>query len=214
VRERPRLLGGAQITILALASDAVQVRTAEGVEGWIREPAKLALTTDRSDSGILGRFTVGAEVRVVWPRGIPVRAEPRSTADKLLEQLRLGQGGTVLDVLGDWLKIELATGSTGWVRWYYDGQLYVDLVAQSAPAFQRRLLVQAQRLSGGDVQAVQERLSLLGYWPGAIDGVYGPDTAAAIKDFQASNGLDADGIVGPQTWARLFSLQETPSAGE
>jgi peptidoglycan hydrolase-like protein with peptidoglycan-binding domain len=37
----------------------------------------------------------------------------------------------------------------------------------------------------------------------SADGVFGPQTAAAVKKFQAANGLKADGIVGPQTWAKL-----------
>jgi len=36
------------------------------------------------------------------------------------------------------------------------------------------------------------------------DGVYGPQTEAAIKKFQQQNGLTADGIVGPITWQKLI----------
>jgi hypothetical protein len=215
VQERPQLFGGAQVTILALAPGAVQIRTAEGIEGWIQEPAEQALTADLSDIGMLGRFSVGAQVRVIQPHKIPVREEPRSTASQRGALLAAGQGGTVLDTLGDWLKIELADGSTGWVRWYYDGQLYVDLAsAQAPPPFQRRLLVQPERLSGDDVRAVQERLTLLGYSIGQVDGVYGPDTEAAVKRFQTNNGLEVDGIVGSQTWARLFSPEARPFENE
>lgn len=35
------------------------------------------------------------------------------------------------------------------------------------------------------------------------DGVYGPQTEKAVKDFQASKGLGVDGIVGQNTWAKL-----------
>lgn len=35
----------------------------------------------------------------------------------------------------------------------------------------------------------------------AIDGIYGPETATAVKGAQTSGGIAADGIVGLQTWA-------------
>jgi peptidoglycan hydrolase-like protein with peptidoglycan-binding domain len=42
-----------------------------------------------------------------------------------------------------------------------------------------------------------------------IDGVFGPKTETAVKQFQADNGLLQDGIVDPQTWSRLIrSLRE------
>lgn len=37
----------------------------------------------------------------------------------------------------------------------------------------------------------------------AVDGVFGPATEAAVKQFQQGAGLAVDGIVGPQTWAAL-----------
>src|ERR1700760_2514599 len=39
-------------------------------------------------------------------------------------------------------------------------------------------------MKGADVRALQERLSALKYYPGTIDGEYGPDTEAAIWAFQ------------------------------
>ena len=35
----------------------------------------------------------------------------------------------------------------------------------------------------------------------ATDGIYGPQTAAAVKGAQQSGGIEADGVVGLQTWA-------------
>ncbi|KOP27503.1 cell wall hydrolase [Hapalosiphon sp. MRB220] len=37
-----------------------------------------------------------------------------------------------------------------------------------------------------------------------IDGVYGPQSEAAMKRFQQQNGLTADGIVGPITWQKFI----------
>ena len=36
-----------------------------------------------------------------------------------------------------------------------------------------------------------------------VDGVFGPATENAVKEFQQGAGLVVDGIVGPQTWAKL-----------
>jgi peptidoglycan hydrolase-like protein with peptidoglycan-binding domain len=40
----------------------------------------------------------------------------------------------------------------------------------------------------------------LGYNVGPIDGVFGPSTENAVKEFQKDSGLVADGIVGQRTW--------------
>lgn len=56
-------------------------------------------------------------------------------------------------------------------------------------------------------RAVQAALMANGHDCGSagIDGDCGPDTVAAIKAFQASKNLTADGIVGPATFAKLFA---------
>ena len=55
--------------------------------------------------------------------------------------------------------------------------------------------------SGTDVLAMQELLRCLGSFPTSVapNGNYGPTTEAAVKDFQADNGLDTLGLVGPAT---------------
>lgn len=37
----------------------------------------------------------------------------------------------------------------------------------------------------------------------AVDGIFGPKTEVAVKEFQRRSGLAADGIVGPNTWRAL-----------
>lgn len=58
---------------------------------------------------------------------------------------------------------------------------------------------------GGCVRIIQQRLTDLGYQPGTVDGVYGQNTANAVKVFQQRSGLTQDGVVGPQTWNALTS---------
>ncbi len=67
----------------------------------------------------------------------------------------------------------------------------------------RVLRVQSPFLSGQDVFAVQHALVAAGFSPGAIDGVYGPNTAAAVRAFQASRGLPVTGVVCGQTYVLL-----------
>ena len=57
--------------------------------------------------------------------------------------------------------------------------------------------------SGPKVESIQLRLAILGYQPGMIDGVYGPQTAAAVKKYQLDSGLLPDGEAGPVTLAAL-----------
>lgn len=56
---------------------------------------------------------------------------------------------------------------------------------------------------GAKVEQVQKKLLALGYSPGAADGIYGPQSAAAVMEFQADRGLVADGEVGNVTLKAL-----------
>ena len=49
------------------------------------------------------------------------------------------------------------------------------------------------------ITEIQQALMAKGFDPGVIDGVWGRRTAAAVRAFQASRGLVADGVVGPKT---------------
>jgi lipoprotein-anchoring transpeptidase ErfK/SrfK len=58
---------------------------------------------------------------------------------------------------------------------------------------------------GSDVRALQQRLTQLKYFPGAVNGVFGSDTLEAVWAFQEVQGLSTDGVVGPQTERALVS---------
>ena len=63
-------------------------------------------------------------------------------------------------------------------------------------------------LTRNDRRRVQEQLSLLGFNPRGIDGLFGPGSRAAIKRFQAQTGLDGDGFMNPETLLRLRKRAE------
>ena len=68
--------------------------------------------------------------------------------------------------------------------------------------------------SGSLVKTVQTKLKNWGYYTGAVDGIYGAKTVAAVKYFQRRNGLTADGVVGSKTAAALgVSLTSSSSSG-
>lgn len=58
-----------------------------------------------------------------------------------------------------------------------------------------------------NVKQYQNKLKQLGY-DIDIDGVYGPQTKSVVMNFQRDNYLKIDGIVGPKTWEKLFSINE------
>lgn len=58
---------------------------------------------------------------------------------------------------------------------------------------------------GTDVRMLQVRLSELGYYAGGADGVFGTSTENAVKTFQRTNSLSADGQAGEATQKKLYS---------
>ena len=68
-----------------------------------------------------------------------------------------------------------------------------------------------QGSSGAVVKTIQQKLKNWGYYTGAVDGIYGAKTKAAVIQFQKKNGLTADGIVGSKTLSALGISTSTSS---
>jgi zinc D-Ala-D-Ala carboxypeptidase len=95
------------------------------------------------------------------------------------------------------------------------GAVAAPLLLNGSPAGAfswKRTLQQGSK--GADVTELQIRVA--GYAADhasktriSIDGDFGPATAAAVKRFQRAYGLSADGAVGPQTQAKLNSLESS-----
>lgn len=61
-------------------------------------------------------------------------------------------------------------------------------------------------LRGDDVADLQRRLGGMGFDAGRIDGIFGPSTEGALREFQRNTGLTVDGVCGPATLAVLGRL--------
>ena len=89
-------------------------------------------------------------------------------------------------------------GIVGKLTW---AKLYDATPVNVTPVTTQPMLRTGSR--GDAVRKLQELLNALGYDCGSVDGIFGSKTYAAVLAFQKANGLGADGIVGPLTWAKL-----------
>jgi N-acetylmuramoyl-L-alanine amidase len=77
----------------------------------------------------------------------------------------------------------------------------------------RHLYLRSPNMRGDDVGELQQRLGVLGFDAGRIDGIFGPDTHRALSEFQRNVGLDADGVCGHGTFRALQQLSPRTSDG-
>jgi hypothetical protein len=57
----------------------------------------------------------------------------------------------------------------------------------------------AVHMSRGELRQVQQKLNEMGYDAGQVDGIWGPNTQAAVRNFQHAKGLQATGTLDAQT---------------
>lgn len=87
-----------------------------------------------------------------------------------------------------------------------------ELVEASWRLGDRTLYLRAPHMRGDDVRELQDRLAALGFDAGRSDGIFGPQTGQALRDFQQNYGLALDGIVADHTLRALRGLR--PMAGD
>jgi N-acetylmuramoyl-L-alanine amidase len=67
----------------------------------------------------------------------------------------------------------------------------------------RLLYLSAPMLRGDDVAEIQRQLNALGFDAGREDGILGPETGSALRQFQRNAGATPDGVCGPATLAAI-----------
>jgi N-acetylmuramoyl-L-alanine amidase len=90
---------------------------------------------------------------------------------------------------------------------------WMQLVEAGFRLGDRTLYLHAPPFRGDDVRELQRKLNALGFDAGKQDGVYGPITDRAVREFQRNVGSEPDGMVGLQTIAtveRMRPLEGVP----
>ena len=127
------------------------------------------------------------------------KCENLSKEDRCLSRwgsLDLAEDGLdALEILkkyyGDNIKVENVTSIEGIRRPYPGKPLSFDSVGDDVKFIQRSLNIIGKKYTGID-KILQE------------DGIYGENTEKAVKNFQSIFNLKRDGIVGPNTWKKIY----------
>jgi lysozyme len=104
--------------------------------------------------------------------------------------------------LGQWVK---AGGrAVAGLKRRRDAEARLIFAGEYGPEAGGRSPTVAARREPDDVRALQTALATLGFYKGAVDGVFGPATDAAVRAYQATHpDLVQDSIAGPATRASL-----------
>ncbi|MGB3201815.1 MAG: peptidoglycan-binding protein [Nodosilinea sp.] len=141
-------------------------------------------------------FTTGDAVRSLQQAlarsGIAIAADGifGSVTDRAVRQYQASRG-------------LVADGIVGPQTWaFLQNQSAPTPPVQRPPTHIRVLRLANPYARGEDVRAVQQAIARAGF-PLVADGVFGPASDRAVRQYQASRGLVADGIVGSRTRASL-----------
>lgn len=92
-------------------------------------------------------------------------------------------------------------------------QTWAALVEAGFRLGDRLLYLRRPMLRGDDVADLQRRLGGLGFDAGRVDGIFGPATERALRDFQRNSGATTDGVCGPEVLTALSRLGDKVADG-
>lgn len=127
--------------------------------------------------------------------GVNMRSLP-NTSSEVVTVLSRGASVKAVSIQDHWVKITYS-GNTGYVRGDFVSYNYSNPVTDMYPG-----------MRGQAIGTLQVALRKKGFFHVAANGVYGNATKAAVKAFQESVYLDADGVAGKQTLLLLFGAAD------
>ena len=146
---------------------------------------------------------------------VPIETAARTVGAFLVRKPAAGKIGHIVISDGQGGTVEAHSSKFGVIRSTLSGRrwdmgiIIPNVVAHASPDLPpieiatRTLRVESPLVAADIVKDVQRELTKRGFFPGSADGVYGPQTADAVRLFQAKTGLVADGEVGPATFKAL-----------
>ena len=210
--------GGAQAddptTVELYYTEGEQLATVERPRAKVGSPEEAveALLAGPGDSEVDTQIPGAAEVQDVeveqgeaivrvndeFLAGIPAAPAQRSPEQRQELNARLAQVTyTVSEFGGGGLEVKVVAGGDPVTA-------EMERSDFAAPERGPRRVKRAPAKGIAGTMKIQDRLADLGYLPRkAVDGVYGYRTQQAVMALQAWEGIDRDGIVGPQTRAAL-----------
>jgi peptidoglycan hydrolase-like protein with peptidoglycan-binding domain len=144
-------------------------------------------------------FGLGAVLRAAERRDLSAEdvwqlSLGRSRARRRAAELRFVPAGSLAKRLSLGALAALTAGPTASLA--ASGQAAAATGAEPATTTEHAISISSES-QGRQVELVQRALGI------AVDGVYGPETEAAVRSFQSAHGLVVDGIVGPETAAAM-----------
>lgn len=173
-----------------------QVHTIEGNSG-----DKVA----RHTYSIWGSITGYCEVEFDDSTSSPDTPSGNTTIKYIQETLnnRYNTGLVVDGYYGPQTKKGLVKGLQSELNTQYEARLSVDGIF--GPATKSKCPNVKKGARGNITWLIQAMLYCKGYNTNGVDGIYGNGTFNAVKLFQKNNGLIDDGIVGKNTFEKLFN---------
>jgi peptidoglycan hydrolase-like protein with peptidoglycan-binding domain len=138
-----------------------------------------------------------------------------SVADHIGTVVGVNSDGTFVTIEGNYQdSVQYVKRDRRYVRGFValpaDGSTPAPPPPPTAPSGPRDITLTTPYMQGDDVRGWQHDINAVQHAGLTEDGVYGPASTRATRDFQAGHGCTVDGVVGPQTRAAMAAAKTSP----